>query len=589
MHRRARAPPSPAFMQAAKQTGGREGQVSEAVLRQARRSGQLNLSMRGLETVPLSVWRLNMDPPAQQSVSFDASKEERWWDQTDLLKLILADNRLSELSEDLQLLPALTVLDVHDNQLVRLPHALGELHSLTRLVLSHNLLPSLVVELCSLSSLQQLKVDHNQLSELPADMGCLTGLEELDVSNNRLTSLPPSLAGMTGLHHLAASHNQITEVPEGIGTLRGLTELSLNNNKLASLPPFTAAEKLQVLDLHYNLLTEMPDIRPGAELKELRLGSNRLAELRVERLCQLVSLQFLDLRENRINSLPEEMAQLKKLERLDLCNNDLSALPYVMGYMPHLKSLLLDGNPLRGLRRDIVQRGTTAVMKHLRSRIEPPEEHPPHITTKHTPSKKPSHRPAEGTESPSGQRTRDVSRLAEKTRELDLSKQSLALLPPEVFSHAQLVGLNAGYNKLTAVPPEIAQLKALTVLDLRGNQLVGLPQELEACSKLRDVVLSYNRLREIPPVLYRLNKLENIIASDNQIESIMVEELLRLPLLACLDLQNNSITHVPPQLGNITSLRHLQLSGNPFRIPRASVLARGTPALLDYLRDRIPT
>ena len=49
MHRRARAPPSPAFMQAAKQTGGREGQVSEAVLRQARRSGQLNLSMRGLE------------------------------------------------------------------------------------------------------------------------------------------------------------------------------------------------------------------------------------------------------------------------------------------------------------------------------------------------------------------------------------------------------------------------------------------------------------------------------------------------------------------------------------------------------------
>jgi hypothetical protein len=26
-----------------------------------------------------------------------------------------------------------------------------------------------------------------------------------------------------------------------------------------------------------------------------------------------------------------------------------------MGYMPHLKSLLLDGNPLKTLRRDIVQ------------------------------------------------------------------------------------------------------------------------------------------------------------------------------------------------------------------------------------------
>ena len=40
-----------------------------------------------------------------------------------------------------------------------------------------------------------------------------------------------------------------------------------------------------------------------------------------------------------------------------------------------------------------------------------------------------------------------------------------------------------------------------------------------------------------------------------QIESIMVESLLQLPLLACLDLQNNSITHVPPQLGNVTSLK----------------------------------
>ena len=58
------------------------------------------------------MWRLSVDPPAQQSLSFDASKEEHWWDQTELLKLILADNRLSELSEDLQLLPALTVLDV---------------------------------------------------------------------------------------------------------------------------------------------------------------------------------------------------------------------------------------------------------------------------------------------------------------------------------------------------------------------------------------------------------------------------------------------------------------------------------------------
>ena len=31
------------------------------------------------------------------------------------------------------------------------------------------------------------------------------------------------------------------------------------------------------------------------------------------------------------------------------------SLPYVMGHMPNLKSIVLDGNPLKALRRDIVQ------------------------------------------------------------------------------------------------------------------------------------------------------------------------------------------------------------------------------------------
>ena len=36
-------------------------------------------------------------------------------------------------------------------------------------------------------------------------------------------------------------------------------------------------------------------------------------------------------------------------------------------------------------------------------------------------------------------------------------------------------------------------------------------------------------------------------------------------------------------------VRSLQLEGNPFRNPRAAILAKGTQALLAYLRDRIPT
>jgi hypothetical protein len=34
--------------------------------------------------------------------------------------------------------------------------------------------------------------------------------------------------------------------------------------------------------------------------------------------------------------------------------------------MPHLKSLAVDGNPMKTIRRDILQRGTTELMKFLR-------------------------------------------------------------------------------------------------------------------------------------------------------------------------------------------------------------------------------
>ena len=86
--------------------------VPATLLKQARRSGQLNLSGRGLKTVPSAVWHVNSVPVSDKSTGASFDAEDRWWDQTDLVKLILASNELSEVSEDIALLPALSVLDV---------------------------------------------------------------------------------------------------------------------------------------------------------------------------------------------------------------------------------------------------------------------------------------------------------------------------------------------------------------------------------------------------------------------------------------------------------------------------------------------
>ena len=91
----------------------KEGDVSEALLRQARKSGQLNLSNRGLTKVPDKVWRVNMDvPPEARSVSLDCDEDDKWWEIVDLSKLILASNKLTEISPEIIQFPALAVLDV---------------------------------------------------------------------------------------------------------------------------------------------------------------------------------------------------------------------------------------------------------------------------------------------------------------------------------------------------------------------------------------------------------------------------------------------------------------------------------------------
>lgn len=68
--------------------------------------------------------------------------------------------------------------------------------------------------------------------------------------------------------------------------------------------------------------------------------------------------------------VPESVSSLRGLEELNLANNELSGLPPKMGLLgPRLHRLALEGNPLRTIRRPILERGTQAVLEYLRGRI----------------------------------------------------------------------------------------------------------------------------------------------------------------------------------------------------------------------------
>ena len=88
----------------------------ELVLRNARKSGHLNLSDFGLTDVPSQIWHLNaqdMSTSSKTAASIDTDEHDfKWWDQVDLNKLILASNKIQIIPKDVQHLSTLVTFDV---------------------------------------------------------------------------------------------------------------------------------------------------------------------------------------------------------------------------------------------------------------------------------------------------------------------------------------------------------------------------------------------------------------------------------------------------------------------------------------------
>jgi len=118
------------------------------------------------------------------------------------------------------------------------------------------------------------------------------------------------------------------------------------------------------------MLPEIPLGAPGCESKltELHLGRNKLVTLPTS-IQALESLAVLDVGDNNLKEIPAEIQACKALRLLDLRNNELGALPPQLCKCPALNKLVLDGNPMRFIRRNIIEQGTFAIIDFLRSRL----------------------------------------------------------------------------------------------------------------------------------------------------------------------------------------------------------------------------
>ncbi|XP_012413854.1 leucine-rich repeat-containing G-protein coupled receptor 5 isoform X3 [Trichechus manatus latirostris] len=290
-----------------------------------------------------------------------------------LEELRLAGNSLTHIPKGAFAgLYSLKVLMLQNNQLRQVPtEALQNLRSLQSLHLHNNRIHSLGKKCFDgLHSLETLDLNYNNLDEFPTAITTLSNLKELGFHSNNIKSIPekafvgnPSLitihfydnpiqlVGRSAFQHLPELRtltlngaSQITEFPDLTGTA-SLESLTLTGAQISSLPQTVCDQlpNLQVLDLSYNQLEDLPSFSVCQKLQKIDLQHNEIYEIKVDTFQQLLSLRALNLAWNKIAIIHSNaFSTLPSLIKLDLSSNRLSSFPVTgLHGLTHLK---LTGN-----------------------------------------------------------------------------------------------------------------------------------------------------------------------------------------------------------------------------------------------------
>ncbi|KAK2760308.1 hypothetical protein FQN54_002376 [Arachnomyces sp. PD_36] len=601
-------------------------------IQSARKSGHLNIAAMDLKEIPDEVMTM---------YDFDPNSSEDWYESVDLVKFIAADNELETLSDatfpdidpnsdDLDedsrgnQFGGLQVLDLHGNKLGSLPTGIRRLCRLNSLNLSNNRLKMEDIQIIKeVTSLTELKLANNSLEDmLMPEISCLTKLEVLDLRGNSLQSLPEGIADLRCLKVVNLAENQLASLPLEALKQLPVTELYAQKNNLrGTLIPGSVdrLESLQVLNVAGNALQKLSenDHLELPNLQQLSIDANRMKEL--PDMSSWKALLSLTADSNSIQALPETFLGLEKVKYVDLTGNDMSKIDERIGLMDSLTTFRVANNPLR--ERKFLTLDTHDLKRDLRNRCTPEtpqivEEEDSSVQTEFTLAP----------ESPTGPNSWRVKAGGL----LDCSSSELVDLNPADLeaSRASSRDIRCMYlhhNRLRCVPvPALSllthtltdldlsknpfdpsnpinipiTLPSLQNLNLSGNGLTSLEsfQTNLTAPSLTFLDVSNNRLTgALPFIRYSYPSLITFVASDNQIQSLQFDAVQGLQVL---DVSNNDIGHLPPKLGLLggeggsgkwPSLRRLEVAGNSFRVPRWQVVQKGTEALLEWLKNRIPT
>ena len=305
-------------------------------------------------------------------------------------------------------------------------------------------------------------VDLSRLNAADNEFETISGQVFPDWSVDEIADDEEKSNQFGGLEVLDLHNNLLQEVPSGLRRLGRLTRLDLSGNKLSNAS----------LDLIYQI--------PG--LQELNLSRNafsgtlHLTQGVLQRLC------VLNLRENKIEAVDIDDVE-SGLRTLDLSENRLRQLPWqTLARLP-LVTLDVSGNKLDGIGFEGADAGFTQL------------------------------------------------------RECDLSSNAFSSLARGISRCTCMQICRLSNNRLTELP-DLGGWHSLVTLQVSGNQLSELPHGLAELEQLRNVDVSHNNIKSLNPSIATITSLVSIELTGNPLREP------RFLTMATTDLKNELQTRL---------------------------------------------
>lgn len=316
-------------------------------------------------------------------------------------------------------------------------------------------------------------------------------------------------------------------------------------------------------------------------LRELKLAENGLQGALPVALCNLASLEVLELQANQLSALPNEMGRLMQLRTLNVSENQLDMIPSEVFDLTSLVELQASKNRLT---KSLL---STTSVSHLQEL---------HVANNSLVSL-----------------TSGDSIEFPNLRILNVSTNRLTTLP-DVSAWTSLSSLLVGENKLKALPEGFTMLKSLRMVDFTGNDITQLDNRIALMESLQDFTIAANPLRERKFLTMNTEDIKRDLASrlqpvddpvlegDDVVEDVLAADAVqpnpwqpnRLGTLDCsnksmkeldeaglepvansvyqLYLQQNTFEVIPSTLTLLTHLTLLDLSKNAIQIPLQATL-----------------